>query len=343
VSWALGILCITIVLGGGWLKALYTYSWGLICQNVVEYYDLDPGSYIGTMRPARAIYLSVFVLAVLRVALSRTCYRNHKWTFWSLISILILRGGSTFLSRCALSKKMQVTEREVILDGLFMALITSDLIVAKMANREIHSCVTLMALGVVLPHLDFFNLCFIIVYYIMVFGDLMHYLNLPLLQRCRNVYCDGIYDLCHVGHKNLFRRALSHGNRLFVGVVGDKDANAYKRPPIMSAAERESEVSSCKCVTKVIANAPCFGLTEEFIRKHRIHVVAFGQEYMDRYPDPDTDPYYKVPRNLGIAVPMPRTEGLSTSDLIKRIQERGTDEKKPLPPAKRQRTDGKDD
>merc|ERR1719282_783677 len=153
-------------------------------------------------------------------------------------------------------------------------------------------------------------------------------MNLPLLTPVRNVYCDGIYDMCHIGHKNLFRRALKLGNRLFVGVVGDADANSYKRPPIMSAAEREAEVASCKCVTKVIQNAPCFGLTEEFIRKHRIHVVAFGQEYLDRFPNPDDDPYYKVPRKLGIARPLPRTEGLSTSELIRRIQERAPDEKK---------------
>ncbi|CAK0885198.1 unnamed protein product [Prorocentrum cordatum] len=157
---------------------------------------------------------------------------------------------------------------------------------------------------------------------IAVFTDLSVHMNLPLLTVCRNVYCDGIYDLCHIGHKNLFREALKLGNRLFVGVVGDTDANAYKRPPVMSAAEREAEVGNCKCVTKVIPNAPCFGLTEEFIRQHRIHRVAFGQEYLERFPNPDDDPYYKVPRKMGIAIPMPRTEGFSTSELIARIQSR---------------------
>jgi len=81
-------------------------------------------------------------------------------------------------------------------------------------------------------------------------------------------------------------------------------------------------------VTKVIPNAPCFGLTEEFIREHRIHRVAFGQEYLERFPNPDDDPYYKVPRKMGIAIPMPRTEGFSTSELIHRIQSREKDEKK---------------
>ena len=39
-------------------------------------------------------------------------------------------------------------------------------------------------------------------------------------------------------------------------------------------------------------------------------------------PTPDDDPYYKVPRKLGIAVPLPRFDGLSTSELIQRIQDR---------------------
>merc|ERR1719162_893990 len=143
-----------------------------------------------------------------------------------------------------------------------------------------------MASLVVLPHMQFIICLFLIFYYVGVFADLMHHMNLPLFQVVRNVYCDGIYDLCHVGHKNLFCKALKLGNRLFVGVVGDADANSYKRPPIMTASEREAEVASCKCVTKVIPNAPCFGMTEEFIRKHRIHVVAFGKEYEDRFPNP---------------------------------------------------------
>ena len=138
----------------------------------------------------------------------------------------------------------------------------------------------------------------------------------------KNVYCDGIFDMCHVGHQNLFRNASKLGTHVFVGVVGDKDANNYKRPPIMTAAEREAQVLGCKHVDKVITNALCFGMTEEFLKEHNIHVCAVGQEYFDRFPDPEDDPYYKIPRKMGIAVPMPRFDGLSTSDLIQRVKDR---------------------
>lgn len=100
-----------------------------------------------------------------------------------------------------------------------------------------------------LSHTAIFVLC--CVYYIAVFGDLCHHLNMPLLTVCRNVYCDGVYDLCHIGHKNLFKRALTYGNRLFVGVCNDEDCSNYKRPPIMTSAERCAEVAACKAVTKV--------------------------------------------------------------------------------------------
>jgi len=149
-----------------------------------------------------------------------------------------------------------------------------------------------------------------------VFYEICEFTHLPLLTICRNVYVDGIFDLCHIGHKNLFRNALSFGNRLLVGVCSDEDATPYKRRPIMTTQERVNEVKGCKNVDEVIPNAPCNGLTEEFIKKHNIHVVAHSVEY-----DKPEDHYYAVPRKMGITRVLPRTEGLSTSELIRRVKE----------------------
>lgn len=325
ISCVSGVLAVRAIFGLRWMTLLYDMTWGYGCNLMVNYFNLPMDSYVATMGPSRAAYLIVWWLCLMRIAASSK--EKHVWTRNSLMFILVLRGGSGLLRMDVLAGS-PTSKRDVIFDGLFMAMVTSDLIVAKMSHRELHAWVVMMATMVVMPHLQFQILCFVVFYYVAIFSDLVNHLNLPLLSVCRNVYCDGIYDLCHVGHKNLFRKALKLGNRLLVGVVGDEDANAYKRPPVMSAKEREEEVASCKCVTKVIPNAPCFGLTHEFIQKHRIHVVVFGQEYLERYPDPNDDPYYKVPRLMGIAFPMPRTEGLSTSDLIKRIQNMGNVEKK---------------
>ena len=42
----------------------------------------------------------------------------------------------------------------------------------------------------------------------------------------------------------------------------------------MNCKERCAEVYGCKSVTKVIPDAPTFGLTTEFLKKHKIHIVA---------------------------------------------------------------------
>jgi len=278
-------------------------------------------------------YYAMYLLAVTKTLLLR---HPHGWSRFGLSASLLMRlipailyfhsddfirvsGEIGGLDPEAVAADVPVVGMaDVICDGLFMAVLTSDLTLAKMGGREIHPWVVLMSLAAVFSHSTI--LALVVTYYVAVCADLCAYLNLPLLTTCRNVYCDGIYDLCHVGHKMLFQNALTFGNRLYVGVVGDKDANAYKRPPIMSSAERCAEVEACKAVTKVIPDAPCFGLTREFLDRHQIHVVAYGEEYLERYPDPKDDPYYRVPREMGIARPLPRTQGLSTSDLIRRIQ-----------------------
>jgi choline-phosphate cytidylyltransferase len=61
-------------------------------------------------------------------------------------------------------------------------------------------------------------------------------------------------------------------------------------------------------------------MTEEFIKKHNIHVMLCGPEY-----DKPDDKYYAVPRKMGILKHLPRTDGISTSDIIKRIRSHGKD------------------
>jgi len=257
------------------------------------------------------IYYGMYITAVAKTLLLR---KPHGWSRFGLATSLLMR----FLPAIFMHLQSHTTVLDVICDGLFMAVLTTDVMLSKMAGREIHPWVVLMSMAAVLSHSNI--LALVMVYYIAVFGDLCHYLNAPLLTICRNVYCDGVYDLCHIGHKNVFRNALAHGNRLFVGVMSDEDCAVYKRKPIMTHEERCAEVEACKSVTKVIPRAPCFGLTQDFIEEHQIHIVAFGEEYLEKYPDPNKDPYYGYPRKIGIARALPRTEGLSTTDLIKRMQ-----------------------
>ncbi|KAG7343398.1 cytidyltransferase like protein [Nitzschia inconspicua] len=311
IGTAVTLLAIRATLGLEWMVTVY--------ETLLQYISQTTGNVKVTETPGNQLlkigYYSMYLLAVTKTMLLR---EPHGWSRFGLSASLLMRLIPAFLY-FQLGSDRGCGMTDVICDGLFMAVLTSDITLAKMAGREVHPWVVLMSLAATFSHSVILALC--ITYYIAVFADLCAYLNMPLLTTCRNVYCDGIYDLCHIGHKLLFQNALQHGNRLFVGVVGDKDAQNYKRPPIMTSKERCAEVEACKAVTKVIPDAPCFGLTREFLDEHQIHVVAYGEEYLERYPDPKDDPYYRVPREMGIARPLPRTKGLSTSDLIRRIQQ----------------------
>ena len=343
---AVSLLAMRAIVGLEWIFHLYEIAVTSILYSekleihttpqVLEKYKRDP-NIVGS-EFVMVIYYTIYLVAVTRTLLLK---KPHGWSRFGLAASLLMRVLPALLFHVNYSASAAAATAEedndgggvqvadVISDGLFMAVLTSDITLAKMAGRELHPWVVLMSFAAVLNHGTI--LALVMVYYIAVFADLCSYLNMPLLTSCRNVYCDGVYDLCHIGHKLLFQNALQFGNRLFVGVVGDEDANTYKRPPIMTHDERCAEVEACKAVTKVIPNAPCFGITREFLDDHQIHVVAFGEEYCERYPNPQDDPYYRVPREMGIASPLPRTQGLSTSDLIRRIQNARPAEEKQSP------------
>lgn len=209
----------------------------------------------------------------------------------------------------------------VICDGLFVSVISTDLVVSKMSGRNLHPWIWVFAMASVFSYMAI--LIVMVGYYSILFVELTFFLKLPMFTLAVNVYVDGVYDLLHLGHLNVFQAALQHGNRLFVGVLSDEAVEAYKRRPVMTMDERAAVVAVCKGVFKVIKNAPCPGIPMEFIKEHNIHVVCLSTEY-----DKPDDIYYAVPRKLGMTRVLPRTSGISTSQLIKRIKDYGNAESK---------------
>lgn len=315
---AIHILCIRATLGLDWLLNLYdTVVTRILYSPSMQHESMDKYRRNPEQVGSELVMVAYYTLFWIAVIKSLWLKSPHGWSRFGLSTALLMRVIPALLFQLS-NTKSAIGVADIICDGLFMAVLTSDITLAKMAGRELHPWVVLMSFAAILSHPIILGLC--AAYYIAVFADLCAYLNMPLLTVSRNVYCDGVYDLCHIGHKKLFQNALQFGNRLYAGVINDEDTKNYKRSPIMTHEERCEEVQNCKAVTKVIPNAPCFGITKEFLDVHQIHVVAFGEEYLERYPDPKDDPYYRVPRLMGIARPLPRTKGLSTSDLIRRIQ-----------------------
>ena len=67
-------------------------------------------------------------------------------------------------------------------------------------------------------------------------------------------YAPGAYDLFHIGHLNVLKRAKSQCDWLIAGVVSDEMCERAKgRPPVVPLVERLEIVSNIKCVDHVHA------------------------------------------------------------------------------------------
>ncbi|KAL7552395.1 LOW QUALITY PROTEIN: hypothetical protein ACHAWF_015632 [Thalassiosira exigua] len=152
------------------------------------------------------LYACVYLVALRKTLLLR---REHNWTKFRIIFCLTMRLIPAVFLRWGYYADtiIGLTAVDVVVDGLFLTLLTSDVTLAKMAGREIHSWVVLMSPAVILGRATIILL--ITVNYVAIFADLSAYLNMPLMIVCCNAYCDGVYDLCHIGHTKHYSR--THG------------------------------------------------------------------------------------------------------------------------------------
>jgi len=202
----------------------------------------------------------------------------------------------------------------IISHGLIMAVLTGDMIVSKMAQRELHPLVPTFT--IISLFNNFFCVSTCVFYYISVLTEIAHYLRIPLMNVQKRIYCNGVYDLTHQGHMNIFERAASLGTHVIVGIHNDATVESYKRKTILSEKIRYETVAKCKYVDEIVLGAPLV-ITEKFIRDNNIHIVICSPEY-----EHEEDIYYAAPRKMGILHVLPRTEGVSTSKIIKEIRSR---------------------
>lgn len=136
-------------------------------------------------------------------------------------------------------------------------------------------------------------------------------------KKIRRVYIDMVGDLFHVGHINAIKKAREFGDYLIVGVCGDEACTNYKRLPILNLEERVAAIAACRYVDEVIPNAPV-AVTAELLDKYKIDVVVHG----DDFDQEKMRKYYGVAMDRGILKIVPYTQGVSTSDIIRRVLSR---------------------
>jgi choline-phosphate cytidylyltransferase len=137
-----------------------------------------------------------------------------------------------------------------------------------------------------------------------------------MTSRKLRIYTDGIFDLCHYGHGNVFKQIKDHFGDcvVIVGVMNDKDCHKYKGPTVMTNQERVKCVMFNKFVDEVISEAPWI-ITKQFMEEHKIDYCAYN----------DSGVYnggidgHIVPKQLNKFYQISYTQDISTTMLINRI------------------------
>lgn len=127
----------------------------------------------------------------------------------------------------------------------------------------------------------------------------------------KKVYLGGIFDLFHVGHLRLLTRAREYGEILYVSVLTDKAATAYKRKPIISYKQRVEIVKEFADIV-----IPQFDVDEtlnDYIDQINPDVIVHGN---DKLPHS----YWWAVMNKKKTVQLPYTKCISTSEIIERIK-----------------------
>lgn len=98
-------------------------------------------------------------------------------------------------------------------------------------------------------------------------------------------YIAGVFDLFHVGHLNMFKRAKEQCDYLIVGVVTDEGVRKFKEvEPFVPYEERTEMVRSCRYVDEVVEIPLNYGGTRDAWRLHHFDCQFSGSDYIDN-PD----------------------------------------------------------
>jgi glycerol-3-phosphate cytidylyltransferase-like family protein len=117
---------------------------------------------------------------------------------------------------------------------------------------------------------------------------------------------------------NAFRLARSLGTHLVVGVNSDESITQCKGPPLMNNEQRLVMVQSCKFVDDVVPNCP-YIMNSDYLRWV---VQAYNIDYVVHGDDPcfvDGVDVYASAKAAGKFLTIPRTTGVSTTDIIGRM------------------------
>lgn len=134
-------------------------------------------------------------------------------------------------------------------------------------------------------------------------------------------YTTGVFDMFHVGHLNILKRAKMECDYLIVGVSTDEVVQDYKqKKPIIPFEDRIAIVNELKCVDEVVPQTSMDKM--EAWKKLQFDVLFHGSDWKG------SDMYNKMIDELSAVgvdvVFLPHTDGISSSmlaDILHKMSE----------------------
>lgn len=125
-------------------------------------------------------------------------------------------------------------------------------------------------------------------------------------------YTTGVFDMFHIGHLNILRRAKEKCDYLIVGVSTDECVESYKhKTPIIPFEQRAAIVEAIKYVDEVVPQETMDKTV--FLKKRHFDVMFHGSEWKG------TELYNRYEEEFaryGARIEyLPHTEGVSSSML----------------------------
>ena len=125
-------------------------------------------------------------------------------------------------------------------------------------------------------------------------------------------YTTGVFDMFHIGHLNILRRAKERCDYLIVGVSTDEVVMDYKKKtPIIPFEHRAAIVAAIKYVDEVVPQVTMD--KTQFLKERHFDVMFHGDEWKGT---PLYNKYEEDFSKLGARIEyLPHTDGISSSQL----------------------------
>lgn len=133
-------------------------------------------------------------------------------------------------------------------------------------------------------------------------------------------YIAGVFDLFHIGHLNLLKKAKAQCKHLIVGVVSDEGVRKFKKvEPFIPAVERIQMLEACKYVDEVVEIPLHFRGARDAYNMYQFDCMFSGSDY-------EEDPSWLADRDYlrrqgAEMVFLPYTETTSSSQIKAKINQ----------------------